>query len=284
MGGMLQRRTAVVTGGATGIGEAISKRLAAEGARVLVNGLPDDPVEQVVLEIRRSGGLAESFVGDVSDAETVRAMMAFVRQEFGCLQICVANAAKLFFGGKLGEYDDALFDEIIHNNLYGYYYTMRYALPELEKANGVLITIGAESGLHGLPMAGPYAAANAAVRALALTAAREYAHVPVRVVNVSPGPIETAMTRSDVGPMPENMREELVCATPLGRCGSPAEVAHTVAFLASDQASFITGTDILVDGGLSTSHGSPGTTRQRAPAEDLPLKHKLEGYHPPKVA
>ncbi len=234
----LEGRLALVTGGSRGIGRAIAVELANAGAQVVVGYRSGaEEAEQVAAEI---GGRAVQ--ADVSDpAEAARLV-----EEAGDIEILVNNAG-LTRDGLIARMSDEDWRTVIDTNLGGVFATCRAAARGMMKRrSGAIVNLSSVVGVHGNPGQTNYAASKAGIIGFTKALARELATRNVRVNAVAPGYIETALT--DV--LPEAVREHLLGATPLGRLGVPADVAGAVRFLCSDEASFITGEVLLVDGGL----------------------------------
>jgi len=246
--GLLDGRRGVVTGGGSGIGRATCRRLAHEGARVAVLDLDGDAAEAVAGEF---GGVA--FGVDVGDPEAVKSAVDASASALGGLDIVYNNAGTAGFG-KLHELDPAEWDRVLRVNLTGVWAGIRAAVPHLRAAGGgSIVSTASISGTRPAAGEGPYAASKAAVAALTASAALEYGP-EIRVNAVSPGMIRTAMTAPWFEFMPDQW-ERFERDTPLGRVGEPEDVADVVVFLCSDLARFVTGQNIVVDGGL-TLHGS----------------------------
>jgi NAD(P)-dependent dehydrogenase (short-subunit alcohol dehydrogenase family) len=278
---LLQGKVAVVTGGAAGIGEAVSKLFARHGAQVVVNGLPGDPVEEVVAEIARDGGQAEGYAADVGTEEGARGCIAAATSRFGRLDVLVANAGIFPEQEDLPEFPLERFEELLHSNIRGVYLPVRFALPELRKTKGVVLAAGSEAGLRGEPQIVSYGATKGWVHAFIRGVAAEEAKHGVRANVVAPGPIDTEMTRPSKGNMRVKNALLAVKAVPLGRRGTPEEVANVYLFLASSLASFVTGAIYTVDGGATAAAGLPGLEAKkdarRAPEGTLELEHQYEG-------
>jgi NAD(P)-dependent dehydrogenase (short-subunit alcohol dehydrogenase family) len=246
--GLLDGRTAVVTGGGSGIGRASCRRMAAEGARVAVLDLDGDAAGAVADEI---GGV--SFAVDVGDPDALREAVDAAAASLGGLSIIYNNAGTSAFN-RLHELEPAEWDRVLRVNLTGVWAGIRAAVPHLLAAGGgAIVSTASISGTRPAAGEGPYAASKAAVAALTASAALEYAPT-IRVNAVSPGMIRTAMTAPMFEFMPGQV-ERFETGTPVGRIGEPEDVADVVVFLCSDLARFVTGQNIVVDGGL-TLHGS----------------------------
>ncbi len=245
---LLDGRSAVVTGGASGIGRATCRRMAAEGARVAVLDVDGDAAEVVAREI---GGVA--YAVDVGDPDSLRSTVDAAESELGGLSIIYNNAGTSTFN-RLHEIDPAEWDRVLRVNLTGVWAGIRAAVPHMLAAGGgSIVSTASISGTRPAAGEGPYAASKAAVAALTASAALEYAPT-IRVNAVSPGMIRTAMTAPMFEFMP-NQVERFEKGTPVGRIGEPEDVADVVVFLCSNLARFVTGQNIVVDGGL-TLHGS----------------------------
>lgn len=279
--GRLAGKVAVITGGATGIGEAISRRFAAEGASVVVNGLPDDPVSDVVLRLTDEGRTATAHLGDVSQAEGARSLIERAVSQHGRIDVVVNNAGVFLFAGETQDYPEDLFDEHLRMNVRSAFLVTRFALPALHATRGCLLFAGSESGIMGLANNTVYSGTKGFLHAFAKGLAAEQARHGVRVNIVCPGPIDTAWTHSSSGPMTRQMEKMVVAGTPMGRRGTPEEVASVYTFLASDEASFMTGALVPVDGGITISKGNLGEEVPRdvrtPPAGTLDLKHQHDG-------
>ncbi len=246
--GLLDGRRAAVTGGGSGIGRATCRRMAAEGARVAVLDVDAESAESVAREI---DGIA--FGVDVGDPDALRGTVDAVAAELGGLSIIYNNAGTSTFN-KLHEIDPAEWERVLRVNLTGVWAGIRAAVPHLLAAGGgSIVSTASISGTRPAAGEGPYAASKAAVAALTASAALEYAP-SIRVNAVSPGMIRTAMTAPMFEFMP-NQVERFEKGTPVGRIGEPEDIADVVVFLCSDLARFVTGQNIVVDGGL-TLHGS----------------------------
>jgi NAD(P)-dependent dehydrogenase (short-subunit alcohol dehydrogenase family) len=242
--GLLEGRTAVVTGGGSGIGRATCRRMAQEGARVAVLDVDGDSAEAVAAEI---GGLA--FGVDVGDPEAVRAAVDSAASALGGLSILYNNAGTSTFN-RLHEMDPVEWDRVLRVNLTGVWAGMRAAAPHLlAGGGGAIVSTASISGTRPAAGEGPYAASKAAVAALTASAALEYAP-SIRVNAVSPGMIRTAMTEPMFQFLPGQV-ERFETTTPARRIGEPEDVADVVVFLCSDLARFVTGQNIVVDGGLT---------------------------------
>jgi len=279
--GLLRGKVALVTGGAAGIGEAVSKLFARHGARVVVNGLPGDPVAEVVAEIQQSGGEAFPHVGDVGTEEGAHGSVSAAVAQFGKLDVLVANAA--LFPEQMEFQDLPLerFEELMHSNIRGTYLPVRAAIPQLRKTKGVILAAGSEAGLRGEEDIVTYGATKGWVIAFIRGVAAEQAKYGIRANIVAPGPIDTEMTRPSQGTMKVKNAFMAVKGVPLGRRGTPEEVANVYLFLASDLASYVTGAIYAVDGGATAGAGLLGLEAKRdakaAPEGEIALEHQYAG-------
>lgn len=203
----LEGKVAIVTGGATGIGEAISKKFAKEGASVVVAGLPDDPVEDVAKEITKDGGKAVPFKGDVSVWEMAKSCVALAIKQYGKLDILINNAGVFVETNYLTDYSEESFDYMMKNNVKTTFMMSKAALPALQKSKGNIVTAGSEAGVLGIPQNTPYGGTKAFNIAFTKGLAAEQAAYGVRCNIVGPGPIDTAWTHKETGPMDKKMEK-----------------------------------------------------------------------------
>ncbi|VEG58545.1 dehydrogenase of uncharacterised specificity, short-chain alcohol dehydrogenase like protein [Mycolicibacterium aurum] len=243
--GLLDDKTALVTGGTSGIGLATAQRLAAEGAHVFVTGRNQATVDAAVDSI---GAAATGVRGDVSRPEDLDAVVEVIRSHGRGLDVVFANAG----GGEFATLPDITSEHLaatFGTNVYGTVYTVQKTLPLLNPGASVIVT-GSTAAHNGTPAFSAYAASKAAIRSLGRTWAAELAERGIRVNTVTPGATETPGL---TGLAPEGQHQELLdqlkADVPLGRLGRPDEIASAVLFLASDLSSFITGTELFVDGG-----------------------------------
>jgi 3-oxoacyl-[acyl-carrier protein] reductase len=245
----LAGRVALVTGGSRGIGEAIALRLAAEGATIAVNYYPgfELDAEGVVTAIESSGGHAEAFPGDVSDSASCAALVEAVVDAMGSLDILVNNAG-ITRDGLIVRMPDEDWNAVVSTNLSGVFFMTRAAGKVMMKARrGCIVNIASVVGMMGNAGQANYSAAKAGVIGLTKTTARELASRGVRCNAVAPGFIATDMTAK----LPESVREQLMTQIALGRLGSAQDVASAVAFLCGDDAAYVTGQVLAVDGGMT---------------------------------
>lgn len=243
----LAEKVAVITGGSTGIGLAIAKRYAAEGAHVYVTGRRQAELDKAVQAI---GGTAESARVDSADLAQLQALFDRVREKHGRLDILVANAG----GGSLlplGQITEEHFDDTFARNVKGTLFTVQTALPLLGKGSSVILT-GSTAASGGTEAFSVYAASKAAVRAFARNWILDLKGRDIRVNTLSPGPVRTPglveLVGSDAGQQ-QGFLDHLATLIPMGRVGEPDDIAKAAVFLASDDASFVNGIELFVDGG-----------------------------------
>ena len=243
----LAGRTALVTGSTRGLGLAIAKRLAAEGAFVTVSGRSEEQAKRVAEEIVAEGGRAMGVAADVADPKSAEALVERVIAETGRLDILVNNAGitrdNLFVRMKRDEWD-----AVLDVNLGGVYNCTRAAVRTMMKQRyGRIINISSIVGLTGNVGQTNYAAAKAALIGFTKSLARELAGRNITVNVVAPGYIRSDMTDA----LSEDIKQQFLAQIPMGRVGEPEEVAHAVLFLAEEASSYITGHTLVVDGGMS---------------------------------
>lgn len=244
---LLDGKTALVTGASRGIGRAIALCLAAEGARVAINYAGNvKAAEEVKAAIEAAGGTAILCQADIADSAAVEAMVANVVKEFGTIDILVNNAG-ITRDTLLMRMKDEDFAKVLDTNLKGVFYcTKAVSKLMMKKRSGRIVNMASVVGLVGNAGQTNYAAAKAGVIGFSKSAAKELASRGITVNVVAPGFIGTDMTAG----LPESVKEKMLTDIPLGRMGEPEDVASAVLFLASDQASYITGQVVNVDGGM----------------------------------
>lgn len=245
--GKFDGKAAIVTGASRGIGRAVALHLANEGAKVAVNySGSKEKAEEVVEEIRQAGGEAFSVQANVADAESVKAMIDQTLEQFGSIDFLVNNAGitkdNLLMRMKEDEWDD-----VLAINLKGVFLCTKAVTRQMmRQRSGKIVNLASVVGVAGNPGQANYVAAKAGVIGLTKTTAKELAARNILVNAVAPGFITTDMTDA----LGDEMKKELLSTIPLGKLGKAEDVAKTVAFLLSDDADYITGQTIHVDGGM----------------------------------
>jgi NAD(P)-dependent dehydrogenase (short-subunit alcohol dehydrogenase family) len=241
----LSGKTALVTGGTSGIGLAAAQRLAADGAHVFITGRRQSGVDDAVAAI---GDSATGVQGDITDAGDLDRLAQAIQQRGQGLDVIFANAGGGEFATLADETPEHLLDTLTRN-VGGTVFTVQKMLPLLNEGASIVLA-GSTAAYAGVPAFGAYAASKAAVRSLGRTWAAELVDRRIRVNTVVPGPVETPGLK---GLAPTGQEQALldgqIATVPLGRLGQPHEIAAAVAFLASDDSSFMTGTELFVDGG-----------------------------------
>ena len=253
-------KIALVTGGSSGIGRATALAFAREGASVVVASRGAERGTAVADELRAIGAQAEFVQTDVSRASDIERLVAHTMSRFGRLDIAVNNAAAIDVGvfKPITDYDESEFDAHMGANLKSVWLSMKYQIPHmLAQGSGVIVNTSSVTGLGGSPLSAFYASAKAAIIALTKTAALELASKNIRVNALVPGAFDTPMLGEVFDHMVPGDRAAAEARfekrIPLGRIGRPEEAAETVLWLCSDQATYVTGHALVVDGGLTAA-------------------------------
>ncbi|MCO5993370.1 SDR family NAD(P)-dependent oxidoreductase [Actinoallomurus rhizosphaericola] len=251
MSARFTHKVALVTGGGSGIGRATALAFAREGATVVVAGRNAESLGRTVDLIEGEGGRADAVPADVSSAEDVARLVRTTVERHGGLHIAFNNAGTLE-AGPLADIDEAAWDRQLAVNLTGVFLCMKHEIAHMRAhGGGAIVNTASNQGTHQrLPLLGAYAASKAAVSVLTRAAAKEYIGDGIRINAISPGPIETSMSLRP-GESEADRAERLKTALPIGRAGTLDEAAAAVLWLASPEAGFTVGHDLVLDGGAS---------------------------------
>jgi 3-oxoacyl-[acyl-carrier protein] reductase len=244
-------RVALVTGGSRGIGRAIAVALGRDGHRAgFCYSTDEDGAKETQAAVEAAGGEALAIRADVGDTAAVDAAFKEIEDTWGRVELLVNNAG-IARDGLVARMDDDHWNDVLHTNLTGAFHTIRRAAPGMMRARfGRIVNVSSTSGLLGVPGQANYAAAKAGLVGLTRSIARELAPRNVTCNIVAPGPIVTSMTEA----LTDEWQSVTAGAVPLGRLGTPEEVAAVVTFLCSDAAGYVTGAVVPVDGGLGMGH------------------------------
>lgn len=243
---LLQNKTAVITGGNSGIGYATAADFLAKGARVLITGRKPAAVQQAAAALGKD---TDSFIADQGKPEDTERLAEYVRDRYGKIDILFVNAGTGAFTA-FADVTETDFDNIMNINLKGAFFTVQHLLPLINEG-GTIILLSSVNAISGMPGTSVYSASKAGLNALGRTLSRELAARKIRVNIVNPGPVETPLLEKAGIPKTAVNAEQLAGKLPAGRIGQPEEIARLVSFLASDDASFITGAEYNIDGGIS---------------------------------
>lgn len=255
----LKDRVALITGSGSGIGEATAKRLASEGAAIVVVDLNEESATRVAAEIRAAGGVAEALRANIGNPSDTENMVKFATDKFGQLDILHNNAIRLYTG-RLSEMTLEQWRKSVDVGLTAYFYATRCALEVMiPRRKGVIINTGSVSGIAADYGLGAYNAIKAGVINLTRATAIENGRKGIRCNAVCPGAILTPPILKSRHAMPD-LAKQTERAIPMGRYGQPNEIANVVLFLASDESSYVNGTTIVADGGLLAHTGIPSVS------------------------
>lgn len=258
-------RVAIVTGAASGIGEATARRLVNEGASLVLADVAPQPLDEVVDALAAKGGSAVSLCTDVAVAEQVEELVELAIATFGRLDVVINNAGISLFG-HVTEITAEQWHRVMAVDVDSVFYASRAALPHLIATRGCIVNTCSISGLLGDYGLVAYNTAKGAVANLTRSLAIDHASDGVRVNSVCPGGVATPM----LARMLERFGEEYERLVPMGRAAQPGEIAAAIAFLASDDASYITGHNLVVDGGVTAATGQPNFSRLIRSARSTP--------------
>ena len=256
MSKQFEGKVVIVTGAAGGIGRATVERFVREGARVVATDLKDAPIEETAAAVEQAGGEVLTAAHDVSSWEDWQRVIAETTRRFGGVDFLINNAGTEGAVAPIEESPEAVFDQVMAVNVKGVFLGMKAVIPEMRKrGGGAIVNMASVMGVMGGPTVAPYAASKHAVIGLTKSAAIGYGPEKIRVNAVGPAPIETRMMRSlESGMAPgeeAGIKAGIEMQIPLGRYGTPEEVAAVIAFLCSEDARFVTGSFYTVDGGMS---------------------------------
>ncbi len=258
--GEFDGKVALVAGGSLGIGAAAARALARGGASVLICGRREDAVSDAVARMRGEGWNVAGIAADVADAADMRRFVETARERFGGVDILV-NSAGIQTYGRVTETDEDLWDRTIDTNLKGMFLAAREAIPAMrERGGGVIINVSSVQGLATQKGVAAYSTSKAGINALSRAIAVDHADENIRCVAVCPASVETPMLRHSANLFKgegtvEGTLDDWGKMHPLGRIARPEEIAEVIAFLASPRASFVTGAEIKVDGGMTAALG-----------------------------
>ena len=251
--GRIEGKACIVTGAGSGIGRAIAERLAEEGAKVICVDINGETAEQTFQGIRQAGYIAEACTADISDSQQVEAYVNVCIERFGTVDILINNAG-VNIPGVLHEVTDAVIDQTLNVNVKGAIYACRAAIPHmLKNGSGSIVNISSVNGLVSEPFLSIYSASKGALVMLTRGIALDYAKQGIRCNAICPGWVDTPINYAHAEMMGglDKVYATLDSFQPIGRPGQPREIAHLALFLASDEASFITGSIITADGGMT---------------------------------
>jgi NAD(P)-dependent dehydrogenase (short-subunit alcohol dehydrogenase family) len=253
--GRIENKVVVVTGGARGIGHAICLLFAREGAAVAVTDVVDDEGHQVVEQIRKSGGTADYWHLDTSQEDQVKRVFSEVNDRLGAIQVLVNNAGIAGTNRPTHEIDGEEWDRVIAINVKGVFLCTKHAVPQMLKGQGgSIINLSSIYGIISAPDLPPYHASKGAVRLMTKTDALLYAKDGIRVNSIHPGYIWTPLVADlaeSSGEGADNFRRQLAAKHPVGHVGQPDDIAYGALYLASDEAKFVTGSELVIDGGYT---------------------------------
>jgi len=243
-------KVALITGGASGIGRVAAQAFAREGASILVSDLDLDGLRETVRLITAAGGKAASVKVDVTQASDVKTMVAEVQRCYGRLDFALNNAGIDGARARTADYPEEIWKQVLDVNLSGVFFCMKYEIPlMLKHGGGVIINMSSVAGVTGFVAHSAYTASKHGVIGLTKTAALEYAKMGIRVNAICPCYTRTPMVERIVSAEPA-LAEKLKSRIPLGRLGTPEEIAAAAVYLCSDAGSFINGHSLLMDGGI----------------------------------
>lgn len=251
----VEGKVAVITGGASGIGKATCLLLAREGAKVAVTDIKDDTGQKVVDEIEAFGGIAKYWHLDTSNEDSVSGVFNDIVHEFGSLDVLINNAGIAGVNKPTHEISREEWDKVMSVNVSGVFFCTKQAIPLMQKsAGGSIINMSSIYGIIGAADLPPYHASKGAVRLMSKNDALIYAKDNIRVNSIHPGFIWTPLVEELAKDSPigvEAARKQLDNLHPIGHVGEPNDVAYGVLYLASDESKFVTGTELIIDGGYT---------------------------------
>ena len=246
----MKGKVAVITGATSGFGKVTAEVLAARGVKVVISGRNKEPGEKLVADIRAKGGEAMFTYADVNDEASVKALVNTAVEKYGRLDLAVNNAGISTEGAKIAESETARFQEMIQTNVLGVYFGMKYQIQQmLKNGGGSIVNLASIAGLNGIPYTGAYCATKHAVVGLTKAGALDYATQGIRINAVAPGAAKTDII---VKAITQGVYDEpsIAAMHPMARMGLPHEIVNGIVWLLSDEASFVTGHVLNVDGGF----------------------------------